>query len=976
MTALRIYTEYSLLDGECRLSQIVERAKELSYTAVAKTDVGTLSGSVEFWEYAKKCGINPIIGCQISSFIKGEKVCLLLLAENNEGLLSLNIISSYVMTEGSIQEKELLKHGKGVLAVLINTEELMYNIKVTENVFGALKASFSHFYCGLERLPNESELKTRKQFDIASSLGTKCVISNAVYITKEENGKVKAFLDYIREGKTPSSTCPHYLRSKDELAELFSHLPSVYQNTETIGKMCRVSFDTEHMHLPTFPVDDAPGLLEEKARGGLEKLSLSKNEKYAKRLKAELDVIDKMGFADYFLITEDFVSYAKSKNIPIGPGRGSGVGSLVAYALGITAIDPVENGLLFERFLNEERVSMPDFDIDMGDERRGEVVEYVKEKYGKKYVCSIVNFSKFAMRQCIRDVGKFLKTDVSELTSLIPDKVGITVDEAVSSSDALKRKWEFDPKSREVLSFCKLLEGRPRAVSPHPSGIILSKEPLIKYMPLTKWGEETLSQYSMETCAKLGLLKIDFLGIKYLTVICKAKKLIGEDVYPVFDKGVFQMLSMGESDGVFQLESDGMKELLKKMRPESVDDLACLISLYRPGPKIYIDEYIRGRNHPQSIKYKTEAERKVLSSTYGCPIYQEQIMNLCREAAGFTLGHADTVRRAMAKKDEKKMALEESAFVSGCVNNGIDEEYAVVLFNKIKGFAKYAFNKSHAAAYAVLAYETAFLKYRYPREYFSARLDSVAGTLSKISSYALSLGKMGARLLPPCINESEAEFTPCDEGVRYSLSAVKGVGMETAKKIISERNKGGKFKSSDDFLFRMKNIGQNAMFSLAKAGAFDIFGETRSTIVNLITDHVSPAALQNVSEDQLTFSFDFGDKEINYKRRHEKEFDETTKRLFEKEYTGVDFHFEYIPVKTHVLYIRLTAENKENLSFAMERFTRKGGDNIVRIYDTERDKVLETKNISFNLDSKTVHELEQLMGEGNVKLKALERINK
>ncbi len=1009
MTLLRVYTEYSMLTGECRLEELAERASELSYAAVAKTDVGTLAGSLEFSEYARQKGIKPLIGCEISSFVKGEKVSLLILARNDDGISDINVFSSFAMTEknGLVPERIFEKYSENVIAIAVGFDSIyekhQKNEYKAEAVLKKLSDDFPQFYVGLERMPWESEEKSFKLHNFCRKNYVNCVIANPVYLTRKENAEVLVLLDTIKNG-SPSPAIEErkecYIRTPEELKGLFSHLKYVWENTCRIGRMCGGEFETDMLHLPVFPQFDPPGILRRKAFEGLERLGLSQNEEYISRLDEELNTIEIMGFADYFLITEDFVSFAKSKGIPVGPGRGSGVGSLVAYCTGITAVDPIANGLLFQRFLNSERVTMPDFDIDFGDEGREEIIRYVKDKYGRKHVCGIANYTKFAFRQCIREVAKYLGFDASRLISFIPERTGITVSDALKESVELENLYKTDKNAEKAINLCKLLEGRPRAVSAHPSGVIMTKRHVSIHVPLMaiqgENGEtENISQFSMNTCAKLGLLKIDFLGIKYLTVIDKAKKLIqknGKELYeglPPYDESVYKMLSLGYGAGVFQLEGTQMKELLKKMKPENLEDLTALISLYRPGPKVYIDSYLKGRENPESVKYPVPVAKKALKSTYGCPIYQEQIMQLCRDAAGFSLGKADTVRRAMAKKDKSLMMSEKREFVEGCENNGIDKKTASKLFDDICGFSKYAFNKSHASAYALLSYETAYLKKIYPCEYFSARLESVQGQFNKICEYANEMRKLGVELSPPCVNNSEEVFSPDENGVRYSLKAVKGVGL-WGEKIVKERRKNGAFESADDFISRIgSSMSVFALTALAKSGAFDVFGEKRSVILKLCEENASSGAGAFVHEDQMTLSFD-NEKSIKYKRQNISEYTEEELRLFEKEYTGVEFfsfsqkckqkafsesekEYKLNSEKEYVLYIKLNENNKNKLSQVLELLSEESG-GFVRIYDEETNKVAQLKDKFFS-SSTNVEKLEKILGKENVKLKALERKN-
>ncbi len=994
MTALRVYTEYSMLYGECRISHLAKRASELSYTSVAKTDVSTLAGSLEFSEYAKKENINPIIGFEGETYIKGEKITLLFLAKNNYGLASLNVLSSFSMTEGTIPFEAIGKYSKGVVGIILNLD--IINDYIVQSVLSAFKECLQDFYIGLERCPDESTEKTEKLYSIGIKNSVKCVIANPVFMTEEKGAETLSLLYFIQNGANSEASVNnfYYLHHPSETKGLFAHLPDVWETTEEVGRMCKAEFETGKFNLPTFPTENADSLLKEKAFLGLEtileavtnsKPSLANGEtanslhlKYVSRLENELETISQMGFSDYFLITADFVSYAKSKNIPVGPGRGSGVGSLVAFCLGITSVDPVENNLIFERFLNPERVSMPDFDIDLGDERRNEVIDYLKQKYGKKFVYGIANYSEFAFRQCIRDVGKYLKKDVSHIIKEIPDKIGITVDEALKQSEGLRKITELGESNRNVLRLCKLLEGRPRAFSPHPSGIALTPKPTVSFSPIMNWENTNITQYSMNTLSKLGILKIDLLGIKFLTVINKTKEYIKSKItdgypltesFPPSDPEVFQMLSNGDSAGVFQLEGFGMRELLKKLKPQNIAELTAVISLYRPGPMAFIDDYINGKNFPEKVVYPIEETKNALEETYGCPIYQEQIMQICKDVAGFSLGQADLIRRAMAKKDISQMEKERSTFISGCAKKGISENDASKLFEKICGFSKYAFNKSHGVAYALLAYETAYLKCKYPKEYFASRLDSVAGQLIKIGEYDGELRKFGTRILPPCVNTSDVVFTPKENGVEYSLSAIKGVGDGGAKMIVDERQKNGIFKDADDFLSRVGcAMGSNAAAALAKSGALDVFGETRSTMVNLCNDNLSLGITQRKNDNQFSLFSD--DDVIKYQRRPEKEYEETTLRLFEKEYTGVSFGNEE---KHYVLYIKITSRNETFLPIATNLLCKNGGNDEVRIYYENSGKTLRLKNASFVPSMQTIEELEQILGEGNIKLTALER---
>ena len=880
-THLHLHTEYSLLDGECRIDRLPDAVLAAGQGAVAITDHGNLYGAVDFYRACKKKGVKPIIGCEmyVAPKSRTDKTYssvmyhhLVLLCKNNEGYKNLMKLNTDAFLNGFYMKPRtdmdtLRRHSEGLIALSaclsgsIPSAILADDMASAEREAKALKGIFGNdFYLELQRHGLEEQTKVNNALlALASKLSVPIVATNDVHYLTKADALTQKLLMCIQMGKTMSdedvgfSTEEFYLKSTQEMEAIFSDLPQAIENTGRIADMCNVEFEFGVMHLPKYAPPapyDSYGYLEKLCMDGFKeyfKAGIIKGNKgkYIDRLSLELSIISSMGFVDYYLIVWDFVRYAKSKNIPVGPGRGSGVSSLAAYFLGITGVDPIENELLFERFLNPERVSMPDFDIDFCDERRGEVIDYVARKYGEDHVAQIINFGTLACRQAVRDVGRALGMPyarVDEVAKLIPRSIGIGVDEALASGKELRERYKIDNTVKTLIDYAKALEGRPRNISQHASGVVVADKPLTEYLPLATSTGSILTQFPMNTVADLGLLKIDFLGLRFLTVIDKACRQVAERVkgfsaetIPFDDEATYKMLSDGQGVGLFQLESEGMCALLGRISPRCLDDITVAISLYRPGPAKFIDSYLENRKNPDAISYGSPELEEVLSSTYGCMIYQEQVMRICVLVAGYSYGRADMVRRAMAKKKPDEMAKERASFVEGAASKGMARDKAEELFDSIAGFASYAFNKSHAAAYAVLAYRTAYLKCHYPKEYMASLLNSVLGDNGKMRLYRQECQRMGFDILPPDVNKSVDFFSVEEEGIRFGLAGIKNVGKAFAAKLAAARESGGKFKSFEDFLVRVQGGGTSRMTeAMVRCGAMDSFGKARSVMVGAL----------------------------------------------------------------------------------------------------------------------------------------------
>lgn len=877
-THLHLHTEYSLLDGECRIDRLPAAVLAAGQGAVAITDHGCLYGVVDFYRACKKAGVKPIIGCEMyvapksrtdKTFSKTIYHHLVLLCKNEAGYKNLMRLNSDAFLNGFYMKPRtdiemLKKHSEGLVALsgclsgAIPSAILADDMAQAEKELLSLKSIFGDdFYIELQRHGLQEQLKVNSALvTLAKKHSLPLVATNDVHYIKKEDAATQRLLMLIQMGKTVEdsdvgfSTDEFYLKTEEQMASLFADLPQAIENTQVIADKCNVDFEFGTMHLPVYATPapyTASAYLRKLCEDGFAAMRrkgiiTDGMQVYRERLDSELSIIESMGFVDYYLIVWDFVNFAKSKKIPVGPGRGSGVSSLAAYFLGITGVDPIKNDLLFERFLNPERVSMPDFDIDFCDERRGEVIEYVSDKYGVDHVAQIINFGTLACRQAVRDVGRVLGmpyAQVDEVAKLIPRVIGISVEDALKESKELSERYKIDSTVKTLIDYARALEGRPRNTSQHASGVVVADKPLTEYLPLSTSTGTVVTQFPMNTVASLGLLKIDFLGLRFLTVIEKAceavKKSVpqfSEDTIPFDDAETYKMLCEGNAVGLFQLESEGMRALLTRLCPNCLDDITTAISLYRPGPAKFIDDYLANRRDPSRIKYTSPFLEPVLSSTYGCMIYQEQVMRICVSVAGYSYGRADLVRRAMAKKKPDEMQKERIGFVAGAAERGMSKADAEALFDSIAGFASYAFNKSHAAAYAVLAYRTAYLKCHYPKEYMAALLNSVMGDNAKMRLYRRECVRMGFDIAPPDINKSDVGFTVEKDGLRFGLAAIKNVGEGYARRLVSKREAGGDYKDFEDYLIRGHSGGSARMTeALIRSGAMDCFGRYRSVLV-------------------------------------------------------------------------------------------------------------------------------------------------
>ncbi len=892
---LHLHTEYSLLDGACRIEKLFDRVKENSQSAVAITDHGVMYGAVDFYKAAKKAGIKPIIGCEMYMAsrtlrdklysLDRENYHLVLLVKNAEGYKNLIKLNSVAHTEGfyskpRIDMKTLAAHSGGLIALSACIGGRIPQLILSGDYDGAKKHALEmkdifgeDFYLEIqdhniseEAIVNSSLVRLSRETDIP------LVATNDVHYLDKSDADSHAVLMCIQTNTTVDkgrlegfATDEFYLKDTAEMYSVFASYPQALENTVKIADKCNFDFDFDSHFLPSFKNDegtDNETYLKKLVKTGLDRIisekgiSPEKAEEYKSRAEYELSVIIQMGFCEYFLIVRDFVNYAKTHSIPVGPGRGSGAGSLCAYCLGITGIDPICHNLLFERFLNPERVSMPDFDIDFCQERRHEVIEYVEQKYGASHVSKIITFNTMAARAVVRDVGRALGmpyADVDAVARLIPRALDMTIDRALEEVPELVDMYKGYPDVKNLINIARTLEGMPRHASIHAAAVVITDEPVSEYVPLCTSSDQVITQYSMNTVADLGLLKIDFLGLRYLTVIDTAVRMI-RDKEPDFDlkkidigdKKVFEYISTGNTTGMFQIESRGMRDVIMRMKPRSVEDITAAIALFRPGPMDAIPRYIANSRNRENIVYSVPQLEDILSVTYGCIVYQEQVMQIFRSLAGYTFGHADIVRRAMAKKKADVMENERETFIAGCVERGIDKSSAVAIFEDMAEFAKYAFNKSHACAYSYLTYQTAYLKYYYPAQYMASLITSTLDDDEKVNFYIAECKSLGIKVLPPDINESTAGFDITGNAIRFGLLAVKNVGVSFVSAVCAERER-GRFKSYEDFLMRMssKSLNRKMVESLIWSGAFDEFEHTRSQMACVLEDAINTVTDMN-----------------------------------------------------------------------------------------------------------------------------------
>ena len=952
---LHLHTEYSLLDGATRISTIADKALSDGQTAVAITDHGVMYGAVEFYNAMKVKGIKPIIGCEVyvaprGRFSKDGKSDtsghhMILLCKNEVGYKNLCYMVSESFINGFYSkpriDMDLLRsHHDGLVALsgcvggYIPQMILAGNLSDAEKYALEMKELFGDdFYLEIQNHGMDDERRVAYALKlIGEKYDIPLVATNDVHYLEKSDADIQATLMCVQTNSVITDGRPfgfetdeYYFKTADEMKALFASFDGAIENTVKIAEKCNFDFKFNELHLPDFEPEDGlthkeklrldtyRGFGEHTARG---RFDFSKNSRdvYMERIEYELSVIDKMGFNAYFLIVSDFVAYAKRSDIPVGPGRGSGAGSLVAFCIGITDVDPIEFDLLFERFLNPERVSMPDFDIDFCYIRREEVIDYVKRKYGEDKVAQIVTFGTLAPKMAVRDVGRALGMPygkVDSVAKMIPFDAA-SIDDALNNKD-LRKEYIEDSEVRNLIDVSRGVEGMPRHASTHAAGVVITQKPTWEYVPLSYSGTGVVTQFDMNTAASLGLVKFDFLGLRYITVIHDAERLIRKRIpdfdistVPFDDPKTFKLLCDARSDGVFQLESGGMKAVLSRLAPSCFEDIIACIALFRPGPMDSIDKFIARKHGKEATVYKIPQLKEILDVTYGCIVYQEQVMQICRSLAGYSYARADIVRRAMSKKKTDAMNAEKEAFLSGCAEHGISRQDALDIFDEMVGFAKYAFNKSHATVYGVTSYRTAYLKAHYPAEYFAALLSSVLDNAKKLREYIADAQRFGVSVLPPDINLSESDFTVSDGNIRFGLLAIKNVGRMFANAVLKTRQS-GKFESFDKFVSRMptSELNKRTMESLIKCGVFDSLGVTRSSLLNCyesILDYEVSAKHSNVAGQFDLFSMGFGESEVElppYEYPDLPEYSLKELLILEKESSGMYFSGHMVDNYSH-----------------------------------------------------------------------------
>lgn len=936
-THLHVHTEYSLLDGACRIERLIEHVKSLGQTAVAITDHGGMYGVIDFYKCAKKNGIKPIIGCEVyvaprTRFDKVHKIDtspyhLVLLCKNNIGYQNLIKLVSAGFVEGfyskpRIDHALLEMHHEGLICLSAclagelprflaqgDYDKAKQTALYYRDLFGE-----GSYYIEIQDhgIPLQRQILP-ELLRLSRETGIGLVATNDAHYIEKEDAAMQNVLICIQTNTTVDAptdlefeTEEFYIKSREEMAELFGGYSEALDNTLKIAAQCNVEFTFGETKLPLFTAPDG----EENAAyfrslcyEGLHRYYGANPEQgIIERLEYELDVVSRMGYVDYYLIVSDFIRYAKSVGIPVGPGRGSGAGSLAAYCIGITGIDPLRYQLLFERFLNPERVSMPDFDIDFCYERRQEVIDYVVDKYGADHVAQIITFGTMAARAAIRDVGRALGIpyqQVDMVAKLVPAELKMTLDKALLVSHDLKALYDRDPNLHRLLDMARKIEGMPRHASTHAAGVVITREPVDRYVPLYRSDEAIVTQFTMTTLEELGLLKMDFLGLRTLTVISYAQKEIMRDCpnfdsanVPLDDADTFAMLTKGQCVGVFQFESAGMRNVISQLRPTSIEDLIAVISLYRPGPMDSIPVYIRNRHNPELVTYKHALLKPILEVTYGCIVYQEQVMQICRALGGYSYGRADLVRRAMSKKKHDVMEKERAAFVAGAEQNGVPRDIGNQIFDEMSSFASYAFNKSHAAAYAFVSYQTAYLKCHYPKEFMAALLTSVLDNTGKVIEYIGECARIGIPVLPPDVNTSVEGFTVSGESIRFGLLAVKNIGRGFIRELTAERERDGKFQSFTDFCERMygKEMNKRALESLIKSGGLDCLCGNRHQMLagyERIIEDIDSANKRNISGQTNLFDDPQIGAKVEYSLPYIEEYDVTQLLAMEKETTGL-----------------------------------------------------------------------------------------
>ncbi len=945
-THLHLHSEYSLLDGACKISEVTKRAAELGQSSLAITDHGVMFGAIDFYKKAKAAGIKPIIGCEVyvaartldrkEKGLDTERYHLVLLCKNRTGYKNLIKMVSESWKRGfyvkpRIDKSLLEKHHEGLIALSACLAGEIPRAILANDIDGAVSNAMWYknlfgddFYLEIQNHSLQDEMRVISGMrTVSQKTGIPLVATNDTHYIRKEDAKIQEVLLCIQTNNvvgTPTGmsfeTDEFYLKSYEEMCEAFPDDIDAVERTAEIADKCNLEFEFGNTKLPHFEV---PGnqnhfdYFKKQCFDGLERrYGENYPKEYKERLLYELETIEKMGYTDYYLIVNDFISYAKNHNIPVGPGRGSGAGSLAAYCIGITGIDPMKYSLIFERFLNPERVTMPDFDVDFCYVRRSEVIDYVIEKYGFDHVAQIVTFGTMAARGAIRDVGRALGisySNVDKVAKLIPRELNVTIESALKSSPELVEMYNSDKEVKTLVDTAKTVEGMPRHASTHAAGVVITRDPIDTYVPLALNDNSVVTQFTMTTLEELGLLKIDFLGLRYLTVIDDAQKLVRRKVpdfdiekIDIGDKKTYELFSKGLTDGVFQLESGGMKNVLTQLKPDSIEDIIAVISLYRPGPMKSIPTYIENRHNPEKVEYSTPLLKDILDVTYGCIVYQEQVMQIFRKLAGYSFGRADIVRRAMSKKKHDVMEKERKNFIYGLTNddgtvecigavkNGVDEKTANEIFDTMSDFSQYAFNKSHAAAYAFVAYRTAYLKCHYPNEYFSALISSVLDDSKKVALYISECHRLGIRIIPPDVNESFDYFTVKGNNILFGMLGIKNLGRNAIKSIIREREDGGRFDSFHSFCFRMygKELNKRAIEALIYSGALDGLGMNRRQMITALSSVMDEAENNGriMAGGQLGL---FGDDSqmFNYEIPDVPDFSAEDKLSFEKEFTGI-----------------------------------------------------------------------------------------
>ena len=969
---LHVHSEYSLLDGACRIGSMMDRVKELGQDAIALTDHGVMYGCIDFYKKAKEAGIKPIIGCEVYVARRGmedriygvdnEAYHLVLLCKDRTGYENLCYLVSQAYLKGfygkpRVDLKLLRERHEGLIALsaclagAIAQDLLQEDYDAARSYALELKDIFGedNFYLELQDhgIP-EQRAVNQGIMRLSRELNLPLVVTNDAHYLRREDSVIQDVLLCIQTGKTVDDpkrmkfqTDEFYLKSEEELRQLFPNCPEAFENTAKIAQRCNLDFEFHKYHLPSFPVPEGytnEEFFRKLCEDGFSQRYENPPKEYRERLEYEIGVISRMGYVNYYLIVWDFIRYAKESGIPVGPGRGSGAASIVAYCLHITEVDPMQYGLIFERFLNPERVSMPDFDTDFCQERRGEVIAYVMEKYGSDHVAQIATFGTMAARGAIRDVGRALNFSYGEtdvVAKQVPATPHITLEKALETSPRLKEMYNQDERVKKLIDTAMTLEGMPRNTSTHAAGVVITADPVYTYVPLAKNDDTAVTQYTMTTIEELGLLKMDFLGLRNLTVIQDAQEQI-QQVQPDFDiskipdndQETFDMLAEGKTQGVFQLESAGITGVCINMHPNSIEDLTAIVALYRPGPMDSIPTFIANKLDSKKITYKTPLLEPILKITYGCIVYQEQVIEIFRTLAGYTMGQADNIRRAISKKKHAVIQAERQVFVygdekqgiPGCIANGVSEEAAQSLYDEIVAFADYAFNKAHAVCYAVVSYQTAYLKCHYPRQYMAALMTSVLDSAAKISGYIAECKEMGIATLPPDVNHSFDHFTVEGDAIRFGMGAIKNVGRGLIRTMVAKREEGGPFKSLEDFLQRMGEgeLNKRAVENFIKCGSMDCFGYHRSQLLavyDVMMDSVASSRRRNLDGQMGMFSMlQDTDAAVSIPIPQLAELKKADLMLMEKETTGIYLSghpmIDYRPYlkNTHVVPIGVLME--------------------------------------------------------------------